>query len=66
MNWDQIQGNWMKAKGKVRAQWGKLTDDDLMLIDGKREELTGRLQERYGIQKERAEKEIDEWMKKAS
>ena len=66
MNWDQIQGNWTKAKGKLRQQWGKLTDDDITLIDGKREELLGRLQERYGYQKEQAEKEIDSWMKKAS
>jgi uncharacterized protein YjbJ (UPF0337 family) len=66
MNWDQIEGNWMKAKGKLRQQWGKLTDDDITLINGKREELTGRLQERYGYQKEQAEKEIDSWMKKAS
>jgi uncharacterized protein YjbJ (UPF0337 family) len=66
MNWDQIQGNWTKAKGKLRQQWGKLTDDDLTLIDGKREELAGRLQERYGYQKERAEQEIDNWMKMAS
>jgi uncharacterized protein YjbJ (UPF0337 family) len=66
MNWDQIQGNWMKAKGTVRQKWGKLTDDDLTLIDGKREELAGRLQERYGIEKERAEREIDDWMKMAS
>jgi uncharacterized protein YjbJ (UPF0337 family) len=66
MNWDQIEGNWTKAKGKLRQQWGKLTDDDLTLIDGKREELLGRLQERYGYQKEQAEKEVDNWMKKAS
>jgi len=66
MNWDQIEGNWTKAKGKLRAQWGKLTDDDLTVINGKREELAGRLQERYGYQKEQAEKEIDAWMKKAS
>jgi uncharacterized protein YjbJ (UPF0337 family) len=66
MNWDQIEGNWVKTKGKLRQQWGKLTDDDLTLIDGKREELAGRLQERYGYQKEQAEKEIDAWMKKAS
>jgi uncharacterized protein YjbJ (UPF0337 family) len=66
MNWDQIEGNWVKAKGKLRQQWGKLTDDDLTLIDGMREELAGRLQERYGYQKEQAEKEIDNWIKKAS
>ena len=66
MNWDQIKGNWTKTKGQVRQKWGKLTDDDLTLINGKREELAGRLQERYGIEKERAEREIDDWMKMAS
>jgi uncharacterized protein YjbJ (UPF0337 family) len=66
MNWDQIEGNWMKAKGKLRQQWGKLTDDDLTRVNGKREELAGRLQERYGFEKERAEREIDNWMQKAS
>jgi uncharacterized protein YjbJ (UPF0337 family) len=66
MNWDQIEGNWMKAKGKLRQQWGKLTDDDIDVIDGKREELAGRLQARYGYQKEQAEKAIDDWMRKAS
>jgi uncharacterized protein YjbJ (UPF0337 family) len=66
MNWDQIEGNWMKAKGKLRQQWGELTEDDIDVINGKRQELAGRLQERYGYQKEQAEKEIDNWMKKAS
>jgi uncharacterized protein YjbJ (UPF0337 family) len=66
MNWDQIEGNWTKAKGKLRQQWGKLTDDDIDIINGKRQELAGRLQERYGYQKEQAEQAIDEWMKKAS
>ena len=50
MNWDQIEGNWVKAKGKLRQQWGKLTDDDIDVINGKRQELAGRLQERYGYQ----------------
>ena len=66
MNWDRIEGNWKTFKGEVRQKWGKLTDDDIDVINGKREELAGRLQERYGYQKEQAEKEIDEWMKKAS
>jgi uncharacterized protein YjbJ (UPF0337 family) len=66
MNWDQIEGNWMKAKGKLGQQWGKLTDDDLTRVNGEREELAGRLQERYGYEKNRAEREIDNWMQKAS
>jgi len=66
MNWDQIEGNWVKAKGKLRQQWGKLTDDDIMRINGKRQELAGRLQERYGYAKEQAEREIEDWMRHAS
>jgi len=59
MNWDQIEGNWKQFTGKVKAQWGKLTDDDLTTIKGKRDELSGILQERYGYAKEKAEKELD-------
>ena len=66
MNQDRIRGRWKQFKGKVKEQWGKLTDDDIDVINGKREELAGRLQARYGYQKEQAEKAIDEWMKKAS
>lgn len=61
MNWDQIQGNWKQFTGKVKAKWGKLTDDDLTTISGKRDELAGILQERYGYAKERAEKELDDF-----
>jgi len=62
MNWDQVEGNWKQAKGKVKQQWAKLTDDDLTMINGKREELAGRLQARYGYAKDQADKEIDDWM----
>ena len=65
MNWDQIAGNWKQAKGKAKQQWAKLTDDDLTLINGKRDELAGRLQERYGYAKEDAEREIDTWVGRA-
>lgn len=61
MNWDQMKGNWKQMRGQVKQKWGKLTDDDLDLIDGKRLELAGRLQERYGIAKDEAERQIDEW-----
>lgn len=61
MNWDRIQGNWREWKGKARQQWGKLTDDDLDVVDGKREELAGKIQNRYGIAKDEAERQIDEW-----
>ncbi len=61
MNWDQIEGNWKQLKGKVKAKWGKLTDNDLTRLSGKREELAGMLQKRYGLAKEQAEKELDEF-----
>jgi uncharacterized protein YjbJ (UPF0337 family) len=61
MNWDTIQGQWKQAGGKVKEKWGKLTDDDLTLIAGKRDQLVGKIQERYGIAKEAAEKQIDEF-----
>lgn len=62
MNWDQIQGQWKQLAGKVKAKWGKLTDDDLTTISGKRDELAGVLQTRYGVAKEQAEKELDEFI----
>ncbi len=65
MNWDQIQGSWTQAKGKIKQKWGKLTDDDITQINGNRQELAGRLQTRYGYAKDRAEKEIDEWIGRA-
>ncbi|CUA95304.1 CsbD family protein [Thiomonas bhubaneswarensis] len=61
MNWDQIEGNWKQLNGNVRTQWGKLTDDDLEVIAGKREKLEGVLQERYGIAKDAAEQQIKDW-----
>ncbi len=63
MNWDQIQGDWKQMTGKVKEKWGKLTDNDLTVIAGKRDQLSGMLQERYGYAKEHAEKELDEFMK---
>ncbi len=59
MNWDMIEGNWKTAKGKVREQWGKLTDDDLDVVAGKRDQLVGMIQHRYGRSKESVEKEVD-------
>ncbi len=59
MNWDQVEGKWKQSKGKFREKWGKLTDDDLTVIAGKRDQLIGRLQERYGIAKEDAERQAD-------
>lgn len=61
MNWDQIEGNWKQLKGKARAKWGDLTDDQLDQIEGRREQLVGVIQERYGQAKAEAEREVDEW-----
>jgi uncharacterized protein YjbJ (UPF0337 family) len=62
MNWDRIQGNWKQFKGKAQQQWGELTDDDLDVVEGKREELVGRLQQRYGYARDQAEREVDNWL----
>jgi uncharacterized protein YjbJ (UPF0337 family) len=62
MNWDQIKGNWKQVTGKVKEKWGKLTDDDLTAASGQRDQMLGLLQKRYGIAKERAEKELDEFV----
>jgi len=63
MNWDRLEGAWKQYKGKVKEKWGKLTDDDLAVINGKREQLIGRIQERYGIVKDEAERQADEFLK---
>jgi uncharacterized protein YjbJ (UPF0337 family) len=63
MNWDRIEGNWKQFKGQVRQQWGKLTDDDLDVIAGKRDELIGRIQEAYGMQRDEAERQVASWEK---
>nr|WP_321444700.1 CsbD family protein [uncultured Cohaesibacter sp.] len=62
MNWNQIEGNWEQFKGKVQAQWGELTDDELDVIAGNRKQLAGKLQERYGKREEEVERDIDNWM----
>jgi uncharacterized protein YjbJ (UPF0337 family) len=61
MNWDTVKGNWNQARGKIKEQWGKLTDDDLTVIEGKRDQLIGRLQQRYGMAREAAEKQVADW-----
>lgn len=58
MNWDRIEGNWKQFKGKVKGKWGELTDDELDVIEGDRDILIGKLQERYGIAREEAEREV--------
>jgi len=62
MNWDQIEGKWKQHKGQIRQKWGKLTDDDLDMINGRREELLGRIQERYGITREEAHRQLEEYL----
>ena len=66
MNWDQMEGKWKQMKGTAKQKWGKLTDDDLDVIAGSRDKLVGRIQERYGIAKDAAEKEVDAWSVPAS
>jgi Uncharacterized protein conserved in bacteria len=63
MNWDEIKGEWKQVAGKVKTQWGELTDDDLTQIGGRKDELVGKLQVNYGHTKEEAEKKIDEFLK---
>ena len=65
MNWDRIEGNWKQVAGKAKLQWGKLTDDDLDVIAGRRDVLAGKIQERYGIAKDEAEKQLSAWESKA-
>jgi uncharacterized protein YjbJ (UPF0337 family) len=63
MNWDTIQGNWKQLTGRAKQQWGKLTDDDLQVIEGHRDMLSGKIQERYGIAKDEADKQVSAWEK---
>ncbi len=62
MNSDQLEGKWKQVKGQVREKWGQLTDDDIQVIAGRRDQLIGRIQERYGIAKEQATKEVDTFL----
>jgi len=64
MDWNRIEGNWKQAKGKIKEQWGKLPDDDLDVIAGKRDQLEGKIQERYGLEKDRVRADIDDWSKR--
>jgi uncharacterized protein YjbJ (UPF0337 family) len=61
MNWDTVKGDWKQFSGKVKAQWGKLTDDELTQINGNREQLEGKIQAKYGYAKDKAKKEVDDW-----
>ena len=61
MNSDQMEGKWKQMKGSLKSRWGKLTDDDLTVIEGQKDQLVGRVQERYGIARDEAQKQVDEW-----
>ena len=62
MDWNRVEGNWKQFTGKVKEQWGQLTDDDLKVINGRRDQLEGKLQERYGYDKEQVRKNVDDWL----
>jgi len=61
MNSDQLKGKWKQMKGSVKERWGKLTDDDLDVINGQSDQLIGKIQERYGVARQEAQKQVDEW-----
>lgn len=62
MNWTQVEGRWEQLKGDVKTRWGKLTDDDLKVVGGQLDRLVGKIVERYGMEKERAHQDIEEWV----
>jgi uncharacterized protein YjbJ (UPF0337 family) len=63
MNWDQIEGQWKQLQSEAKSKWAKLTDDDVKNAGAKKDHLIGKIQERYGILKEEAEKQVDQWIK---
>jgi uncharacterized protein YjbJ (UPF0337 family) len=63
MDWNRIEGNWKQFKGQVKERWGRLTDDDLDIINGQQAQLEGKVQERYGLAKDQAKKDVDAWFK---
>jgi uncharacterized protein YjbJ (UPF0337 family) len=62
MDWNRIEGNWKEAKGKIKQKWGQLTDDDLTQVNGRRDQLEGRIQQRYGLAKDMVRKDVDDWL----
>ena len=63
MDWNRIEGNWKQFGGRVEEKWGKLTDDDLTVINGRRDQLEGKIQERYGIAKDQVRSDVETWLK---
>jgi uncharacterized protein YjbJ (UPF0337 family) len=64
MNWDRIQGEWKQLASQVKAKWAKLTDDDLKMASAKKDDFVGKIQERYGLLRDEAERQVDEWLAK--
>jgi uncharacterized protein YjbJ (UPF0337 family) len=62
--WEKFKGSWTQTKGAVKEQWGKLTEDDLLEIEGRRDQLVGKIQSRYGISREQAESQVSTWEQK--
>lgn len=62
MNWDQLRGMWNQLTGDAKRHWGKLSDDDLKVVEGDRQRLVGKIQERYGVTKEEADRQVDAWI----
>jgi uncharacterized protein YjbJ (UPF0337 family) len=62
MDWDRISGNWKQFTGRVKEKWGKLIDDDLSAINGRGDQLEGKIQERYGYAKDQVRKDVDDWL----
>ena len=63
MDWNRIEGNWKQFKGQAKEKWGRLTDDDLDVISGRQQQLEGKIQERYGLQKDQAKKDVEAWFR---
>ena len=63
MNSDRLQGKWKQMKGTVKERWGKLTDDDIDVINGQNDQLVGKIQEKYGIAREEAQQQVEDWMR---
>ncbi|HKA44798.1 MAG TPA: CsbD family protein [Burkholderiales bacterium] len=61
MNWDRVEGNWKQVKGKFKEKWGKISDNELDVIAGRRDQLVGAIQKSYGVAKDHAEREVSEW-----
>ena len=62
MNWDEMSGRWSQLKGQAREQWGELTDSDLDRVGGRKDQLVGLLQEKYGYLRGAAERDLDRWV----